>query len=888
MRPPVKFGFALFAILICAATSLRGQSPLREKAAFDSSALSAPGVIALGGPRFAIADQVDTVAFSPDSATLAVVVARGSFAGSPKDVRLFEMGSGRMLRAPLSTGLDGPLLFSRDGKRLWCGDDIWDTSSKSLPMLATKDFVAAISGDERWAVLFKDRRTKMTIWNLRDSVEAATVEAPGGVPGFALAVVSPDGRTIAVSTIHRILELRDLASGKLLHELPSSVNGTTSIAFSPDGKLLASGDSAGPVQIFDVASGKILRTCRPAEIRFPLGVVHFTPNGQSLVAASHSSGKLLIWDPSSGEPIEGFSVDGLETVRDFAFSPDGRFLAIGGTWYHPTQYRGFGPNNNDDWAHGKSSLHVIDWNTRSELFPSHGAASRIKSLAFSPDSGQVAIGTADDEINVLEASNGKSIGHFHGESSGTLAFSADGWILGAADRKGPYHLWSADTGDDLVQLPAEHASHLMAETNCIALSPDLAEIATGGFDGNVRVLTAASGNEKYSFAAYQGASVTAIAYSPDKKKIATAGISRNAAGMQANQPPSRESVRLWDAATGKPVKDLVSTLIANPELALNAGGPNGEAEPLYFISVSFSPDGSSLAAIGSGGTCVWDVENGKQYYMSSGHAGHFSSDGSMLIYVDGESVHAVELASGQICWTQRLLRLMEREEDGRGALAAKKTPLSSIAVSPDGRWVAASHESDTIVSLCSFTPPDSSFAGAPPPTDAEMQRLWATLAETDAKNAYAAMWRLVAAGNPSVEYIHRHFRAAHEDEDGTHISKLIDELDDDTFQVRQQASKELTELGGAAEDSLRRAMRDPKTSLEARLRIEHLLEAINSHVQRRGGAALRRIRAVHVLEKVDTRQALDLLKEFAAAGDTRESRDAQAAVGRREALKSGK
>jgi hypothetical protein len=57
------------------------------------------------------------------------------------------------------------------------------------------------------------------------------------------------------------------------------------------------------------------------------------------------------------------------------------------------------------------------------------------------------------------------------------------------------------------------------------------------------------------------------------------------------------------------------------------------------------------------------------------------------------------------------------------------------------------------------------------------------------------------------------------------ITRLIAQLDSDSFTLREQAAQELGRLGDLAEPALRRALADPP-SLEVRSRLERLLEGL--------------------------------------------------------------
>jgi HEAT repeat protein len=94
--------------------------------------------------------------------------------------------------------------------------------------------------------------------------------------------------------------------------------------------------------------------------------------------------------------------------------------------------------------------------------------------------------------------------------------------------------------------------------------------------------------------------------------------------------------------------------------------------------------------------------------------------------------------------------------------------------------------------------------------------------------------------------------------------------------VRERAALALARLGQEAEPVLRQALKERPT-LELRLRVEHLLEALQAPVLK-PGTELRSVRAVEALEQIGTVEARALLAKLAegasAARLTREARTA--------------
>jgi hypothetical protein len=85
------------------------------------------------------------------------------------------------------------------------------------------------------------------------------------------------------------------------------------------------------------------------------------------------------------------------------------------------------------------------------------------------------------------------------------------------------------------------------------------------------------------------------------------------------------------------------------------------------------------------------------------------------------------------------------------------------------------------------------------------------------------------------------------------------ELDDDQFETREQAAKELADLGEAAVPTLRKALEN-RPGLELRRRAESLLRQAEEWSAER----LRALRSVEVMERIGGSDAEALLKEWAS------------------------
>jgi hypothetical protein len=142
---------------------------------------------------------------------------------------------------------------------------------------------------------------------------------------------------------------------------------------------------------------------------------------------------------------------------------------------------------------------------------------------------------------------------------------------------------------------------------------------------------------------------------------------------------------------------------------------------------------------------------------------------------------------------------------------------------------------------------------------AELEADWQDLGG-DAAKAYAALGRLISSPQGAVSFLGKQLLSA-KPPDAKRIERLIGDLDDAGFQVREQAAKELEALGEYAVAFLQKALAG-NTTLEASRRLEALLDRLSG--ARLSPETLRHLRAVEALESIGNPEALRLLEKLAA------------------------
>ncbi|AGP53961.1 hypothetical protein M271_11820 [Streptomyces rapamycinicus NRRL 5491] len=296
---------------------------------------------------------------------------------------------------------------------------------------------------------------------------------------------------------------------------PTGQAGTAEgLAFSPDGKTLATGNSEGRVRLWDVAGRKPRTTFTGPDSGFQTREVTFSPDGKTL-AATNMTGWLAMWDVAKHRQIR--LLDGVNGGERVAFSPDGKLFSTG------TQ---------------SGSVFLWDINSRKkdEILAYYNQEAKVTGVAFSPDGRTLASASDDSESNL------------------SPKHSVRLWDVAHRDPE-PY-----GQGDPRVTIsPAQGVLSL-------AFSPDGKTIATGSYDGKVRLWDAKTGHQRATLSDSLVASeVNHLAFSPDGKTLAV---------------PSEYGMLLWNVATRKP-------------RAILSSGAEGAANVMQ--EVVFSKDGRLIA-----------------------------------------------------------------------------------------------------------------------------------------------------------------------------------------------------------------------------------------------------------------------------------------------------
>jgi WD40 repeat protein/serine/threonine protein kinase len=474
--------------------------------------------------------------------------------------------------------------------------------------------------------------------------EADTAREPHTMQGKTSIVRSlawsPDGRYLAAAQHSGVVCVWNAATGDLLAPLPGHQKAALQVAFSPDGRTLASASSDGTVRLWNFAAeqgtpaDRLIRILaeHPAEVR---GVA-FSPDGKRLLSAC-LDGTVKVWDVATGREASSFRGQLRNPDRAW-FSPDARRVA---------------------WTCQEGVIKIWDTTTGRLEIDKPTNMHQCRTVAFSPDGTRLALAGFDGTLRILDATGRREMLTIFAHASVVThaAFSPDGNKLASASYDHTVRIWDATPleGDPQAGKCVTLTGHKHVVSG-VAFSPDGHWLASSSWDGTVKLWEAGAPGAPGGFTlryTLRGHSdnVNSVAFSSDNRTLASGSWDK--------------TVKLWDLRA--PVGDSLTELRTIPCAGLVA-------------SVALSPDGRRLAVGQSSGIALYNPATAEQVAPfkrtpATVPGVTFSSDGRHLVSA-GASDTAIR------GW----------DADGGEPLFVIRydpTPNSSVAISPDGRLIAA-------------------------------------------------------------------------------------------------------------------------------------------------------------------------------------------------------
>jgi WD40 repeat protein/serine/threonine protein kinase len=533
---------------------------------------------------------------------------------------------------------------------------------------------------------------------------------------FAQAVLSPDGRTLAVGyrapnekTAARRGQFYDLATGKPRARLPDLPEEVSALAFSADGQTFAMGGVKGGVAVMNLRTGQ--EKISGAATEAACQALAFAPGGASLAVATADGGvylweakrpvprRLLTrtaphrhWEPAKADPRPLLTrPKNLPGVTCLAFSPDGKTLAVGYPLAEKPVIQGQGQ--------GMIFLWDLDASRCIAFFQGHRDS--VHCLAFSPDSKTLASGggfaNEPGELKLWDVHGGLLGG---GELRGVtdrptaLAFSPDGHLLAAGNLDGIVKLWEPARDPQPVATLDGHQQPIRS----LAFAAGGRVLVTADLDPTVKRwdLSRALGHEDLRGHRYP---LRGLAFAAGGKTLVTVAghhtgpgllndvihwdLSRHVSAQRVSVAHDRGPPLLTGCALAPGGKRLAAVGYGNNVFwwETDAVQPRGKlpVQKPYVGPLVFSPDGRRLAGASQGGLIrLWDLGTQEELVRLSCAC----PDVSCLVLGPGGRLLAV-------CGRDRTVKVWDLTSRRQaGGLEKPGHAVTALAFGPDGKTLA--------------------------------------------------------------------------------------------------------------------------------------------------------------------------------------------------------
>jgi WD40 repeat protein len=528
-----------------------------------------------------------------------------------KTVHVWDEGTGTLI-AQLDN--DAPrvalVAFSADGRWIaTSGDDevrVFDTSTWKQTTAIQGPRVRSLSFDPtgpRLAVGTYDGIA--SIWEIPSGVTLRRLRSSGGASVDAIAF-SRDGGLVETASRDGLEQVWDAASGALRIQFNSHRDKIYAVEFSRAGDLTLSAGADGAVVVSNVATGMpVARLEGPKSLIFS---AHFDSDSRRVVGASYD-GTARVWDAAS--PYRHWSSPpiGAECDTEDSLTPDQRFIAL--------SCRGHGTHVWDT-ARGELLAELPGVTTLPREY-----ASAFPALTATGDRAAIARGNT---VEVYALPSGQLLrtvlhpaavsavgfapaGHdlISGAVNGSLLITRDGnaptelprssAAIDAALILDDGRVVVADAGHRLRVIAPDRGTMLMnvaapSRVKLLRPSPGSKQLVTISTTGELS-MPALWDLDQYKLIARLDGQMGTRAFTA---RFVTVGSEQEIITAWSDG-----TVRLWDAATGRPRKSF-------------------QGDSHFLADATLSPDGSVVVAGGSDGFLrFWDMLSGHLLWMQQAH-----------------------------------------------------------------------------------------------------------------------------------------------------------------------------------------------------------------------------------------------------------------------------
>ncbi|QEG28686.1 WD domain, G-beta repeat [Gemmata obscuriglobus] len=614
------------------------------------------------GEVLAHAGGATATAFHPSQSVLFTAGADGKVKGwnLPLDAKLVKDKDGK---EPSRTKYDFPahsgkvtaaLLNPANGQLITAGADklvrVWDVTKPEKPVreigpLAAPAVTLALSRDSQMLAVGTGKDVQLL--TLTDGKEAGKLTQAADVLSLSF---NSDKTRLLIGRADNLAVLVEVATGHVYQSFPHA-GAVLGVAAQPSAPTVITASADKSVMISPVACTRFISIGKER----PNGVV-VSPGSERVLTVGPGP-EVIAWNPNNGTKERAFGTGGAATAA--AVSKDLQRVAVGAADGSVRMYTASDGKLIGGFSAG-ASVGALAFQPTAQ--PS---GSVLVGLVKDKENCAVAWNVGFTPGQPLPAEFGQSIQTFpHPVAASALAFTSDGQFLTAAAEKQARRFRIASS------TPVKTFQHPNL-VDCVAFDDTGNVLATGGHDGVLRTFDLTKNAQLKQISAHVVTTpqqvqnpIYAVQWSQDHKHLFTASYDKTiklwdaASGSMVREfkaapdpmpdskkdekgpPPKKDegpvghrdqvfavalskdgkwlasassdkSVKLWDVATAKVVRDF-----PNPGLKPVFAGEAAPSHPGWVHAVRFTPDGNQLVTAGAATRgkaylAVWNVLDGK-------------------------------------------------------------------------------------------------------------------------------------------------------------------------------------------------------------------------------------------------------------------------------------
>ena len=535
---------------------------------------------------------------------------------------------------------------------------------------------------------------------------------------------SSDGKIVASGGDDRTIKLWDAQTGTQLLTITGLTAPVVSVMFGPHGNTLASMSQDGTVAVWDFGSGKKLYS----GVGNWLGnnPISFSANGRTLAYVCYGdkiqkvkesavrSAAICSVDLEAGKPLPSIG-NFFSPQLPIAFSPDGTVLA------------GIDADILKLWDAAGKEVGSIDLSDRLVKLPGYSERKHnlIGSIAFSADSNKLIASLSGGTTKVIDIARGRELRSINtGEANvpgmeagadvvsfspdnktiavGGIAhaFSPDGSTLVTPGDGHNIRFWEVTSGKQIHGLEGDFTPNwifvrtISGGKTSVLLALD--RVSAKDRDVKAIKLWNVATGKPVRVLTGQGSSVSAVAFSPDGRQLASAGKDNMISiwDCRAGQRLSSMSIKPPEAIKASPlssgsIKSKTKVILDHLDPKIPADDPLRNALGSTIRNLRFSPNGKLLVGAGDDQVVrVWDASTGKRLFALLGHTDVITS---VSFSPSGDRI-----ASASLDETIKLWNVSNGELVRTFAGHQSTGPILTIAFSGDGKMLASGGDNKVI------------------------------------------------------------------------------------------------------------------------------------------------------------------------------------------------